>query len=134
MYSIDNIIEEFRKRGYKITPQRITIVKKLIEKAEEHPSLKQILEEVQRELGATSFSTLYTTALKLQELGIIRLFDFDGSTHIEANIKPHINMIRVDTGEIVDINDPEIIELIARKMNLKEEEREKMLINVLIYP
>ena len=134
MYSTDEIIKELKKRGYKLTPQRIAIVKKLIERAHEHPSLKAILKDVQKELGTTSFSTLYTTALKLQELGVIRLFDFAGSTHIEANLSPHINMIDVTKGKIIDVEDPEIINLLIKRLKLENVKKENLLINVFIYP
>lgn len=72
-----------------------------------------------------SFSTLYSNVMALKELGLIEVFSVEGETRIEINTEPHVNLI--ENGEIVDLTDPEIIELIKEKLR-----KEVKLVNVLI--
>src|SRR5260221_259378 len=63
--------ETLRKRGYRLTPQRYMILS-VIEEAEEHLSIDQILERVQKRNPYVSLSTIYRTLELLRELGLVR--------------------------------------------------------------
>ena len=71
----DKIVNEIKKRGHKLTPQRLEIIRLLIKKGEYHPSLNEVYEEVKEKLFTVSFSTLYNTIKILEELGVIKLFN-----------------------------------------------------------
>ncbi len=67
--------ETLRKRGYRLTPQRYMIlymILSVIEEAEEHLSIDQILERVQKRNPYVSLSTIYRTLELLRELGLVR--------------------------------------------------------------
>jgi Fe2+ or Zn2+ uptake regulation protein len=63
--------ETLRKRGYKLTPQRYLILS-VIQEAEEHLSVEQITERVQKRNPYVSLSTIYRTLELLRELGLVR--------------------------------------------------------------
>ncbi|HJT57981.1 MAG TPA: transcriptional repressor [Ktedonobacteraceae bacterium] len=63
--------ETLRKRGYRLTPQRYMILS-VIQEADEHLSIDQILERVQKRNPYVSLSTIYRTLELLRELGLVR--------------------------------------------------------------
>ena len=134
MYSLEELIEMLREREYKLTPQRITIIKVLLREGKEHPSINYLLAQVKRELPTTSFSTLYTTLLRLEELGIIKLFSYKGETRVEIDPRPHINVIYTKNDKIVDVYDQRLIEDIKKRLDQIYGNRHKnILINVIVY-
>ncbi len=60
-----------RKKGYRLTPQRHMILS-VIQEADEHLSIDQILERVQERNPYVSLSTIYRTLELLRELGLVR--------------------------------------------------------------
>ncbi len=63
--------ETLRKRGYRLTPQRYMILS-VIQEANEHLSIDQITERVQKHNPYVSLSTIYRTLELLRELGLVR--------------------------------------------------------------
>ncbi len=120
-----NALKKLKEKGYKLTPQRLKVVEILDRIGSEHPSLKEILDEIREEFPTVSFSTLYSNVLTLKELGLLELFSLDGETRVELNTEPHINLI--SGGKVIDFNDPEIIERIREKTG-----RRVKLVNVIL--
>ncbi len=121
----EKALKKLRENGYKLTPQRLKLLDVLEETGKSHPSLNDLLEEVRKDFPTMSFSTLYSNLLTLRELKLVELFSLGGETRVELNTKPHINLI--SEGEILDLNDPEIIEAIQRKTG-----KRVRLVNVLV--
>ena len=63
--------EMLRKRGYRLTPQRHMILS-VIQEADGHLNIDQILERVQERNPYVSLSTVYRTLELLRELGLVR--------------------------------------------------------------
>ncbi len=127
---MDSLVEVVRKAGLRVTPQRIEIVRAIMDIGHEHPSLNELYNVVRNRLPTISFSTLYTTLKKLEEIGLIRTFDLNGETRIEVNNKPHINIINVGENSVKDIIDEEILEILKKKLGIRSD---KFLVNILIY-
>ena len=121
----EKALKKLKENGYKLTPQRLKLLGVLEETGKSHPSLNDLLEEVRKDFPTMSFSTLYSNLLTLRELGLVELFSLGGETRVELNTAPHINLI--SKGEILDLNDPEIIEAIQRKTG-----KRVRLVNVLV--
>ncbi|WP_297487211.1 Fur family transcriptional regulator [Thermococcus sp.] len=121
----ERAVEALKKKGYKMTPQRLKLLEVLDEIGERHPSLGEVHNALKGEFPTVSFSTLYSNVLTLRELGLVELFSLEGETRIEVNTKPHVNLI--EGSRIIDVNDPEIIEAIRRKTG-----RNVKLVNVLV--
>ena len=129
--SVSELLKALKSKGMKITPQRIEIVRTLVELKDKHPSLNELYEEVKERVPTLSFSTLYSTIRRLEDVGFIRLFDLLGETRIEVNTDPHINVIDLDKGIVRDVEDRELVEILARRLALKN--KECILVNVLVY-
>ena len=77
--------ETLRKRGYRLTPQRHMILS-VIQEAEEHLSIDQIMERVKQHNPYVSLSTVYRTLELLRELGLVREIHLPGEQpHYEAS-------------------------------------------------
>ncbi len=124
------IVDELRRKGYRVTPQRLEVVRAIWENRAEHPALRSLYDRVRRRMPTTSFSTLYSTVMKLSGLGYVRLFDLSGETRIEVNMKPHINIVYPEEGRVVDVEDQELVNLIAGRLGLRDKD---FLVNIVIY-
>ncbi len=63
--------ETLRKQGYRLTPQRYMILS-VIQEADGHLSIDQIMERVQARNPYVSLSTVYRTLELLRGLGLVR--------------------------------------------------------------
>lgn len=116
MISQDEIIQFIREMGLKVTPQRLELIKIILENIKTHPSFNNLVTLAKNKLPTVSVSTVYNTVTLLIKNGIINKFEYNGETRCD-NRHPHINVIYEDTREIQDINDPKIIKLIEKKLN-----------------
>jgi len=100
------VIEKLKKQGYRITPQRIAILK-IFTESEDHPSVEQVYERVKIDFPMTSLATVYKTVILLKEEGeVLELGFANGSSHYDANKPyPHAHLICVKCQKIID---PEI--------------------------
>lgn len=85
----NSVIEKFREKNIKITPQRVAIIEYLMN-TKEHPSAEDIYKEITKKYPNISFATVYNTLMTLKNLGqIVELaidnekmrFDMDTSLH-----------------------------------------------------
>ncbi|MFP3192029.1 MAG: Fur family transcriptional regulator [Thermoproteus sp.] len=107
-----NILKE---KGYRLTPQRIEVVRLVLEKLErkEHPSFNDILNEVKTKMPSISVSTVYNILKLLEDNGVIVSFEHNGRTYYDK-VEPHINVICADTGKVLDIYNEEVLEELKR--------------------
>ncbi len=125
-------IKRLKNKGYKLTPQRMTILKVLHELADEHPSMNGIYEHVKSKLPTISFSTIFNTIVTLEEIGVVKTFDFNDETRIEMNKKVHINVIDNTTNQIYDVEDNKLIEILAKRVNINEKKYQSMIVNIIL--
>jgi Fur family peroxide stress response transcriptional regulator len=97
------IIQKLRDDGYKITPQRLAIVKTL-EKSGGHPSVEQIYGEIRKDHPTMSLATVYKNILLIKSLGEVLELGFpDGSNRYDGNKPyPHPHVICIKCKKIVD--------------------------------
>jgi Fur family peroxide stress response transcriptional regulator len=114
------IINYLRKKGYKATPQRIAIYRFALQ-SRDHPSAQRIYDEVRKVHPTISFATVYKTLKILKEQGVIQELEFpEGQARFDPNIKPHINLVCLQCGNIQDFDDPIAKELITKIINTTE--------------
>lgn len=81
---LDEIIDKLRERECRITPQRVAILKILLDSCD-HPSVEEVYEQVRINFPTTSLATVYKTVNLLKEIGEILEIGFaDGSNRYDA--------------------------------------------------
>jgi len=107
-------IKALRNKGYKATPQRIAICRIALH-SREHPTAQSIYDEVKKVHPTVSLATVYKTIQVLRDLDLIQELNFPkGQARFDSYIKPHVNLICVQCGNIEDLDDPTAREISER--------------------
>jgi Fe2+ or Zn2+ uptake regulation protein len=94
-----------REKGYKLTSQRIAIIR-LLSKDMTHPGAADILKKIRKTLPQVSMSTVYYTLDILKKEGLIHELEFyDRDNRYDVNVANHINLICKKCGRIEDLPD-----------------------------
>ena len=114
----DKIEQKFQKTGLKLTDQRRTIARVILESKEaygesDHPDVDELYSRVSKKDPKISIATVYRTVKLFEEAGILAKHDFKGGkARYEAMIESHHDhLIDVKTGEIIEFVDEEIEKL-----------------------
>lgn len=111
---IAKVAKLMREKGLKVTPQRVTIAKAILENIARHPSLKELHEMVSKILPGVGVSTVYNTIIMLESIGLIKTFYVEGRLHVDDS-KTHINIYCRDRREILDLEaGNEIVSVLER--------------------
>ncbi|WP_017726336.1 Fur family transcriptional regulator [Halalkalibacterium ligniniphilum] len=111
---IKELIPYLKKRGLRITPQRILILKTIIS-LKNHPSA----EDIHRELPYISLATIYNNIKLFVKLGILNELPYgNGISKFELFKSNHYHVICESCGKIVDFNYPNLkeVEQVASKL------------------
>jgi len=107
VYTEKKIEHALRQHGYKITPQRRTIINNIID-THEHLTPAAIYEKVCRENPGIGLVTIYRTLEMLTELGLICEMHAGGSCRSYLMRRPaehHHHLICADCGRVIDFTD-----------------------------
>lgn len=99
MTSLD-FVDLLRNSGLKVTPQRLSVLKLMSRGG--HYSGEQLFQELKRTEPSISLSTVYNTLEALTQAGILNAFEANGITWYEVRKEDHVNVVCIDSGEIVD--------------------------------
>lgn len=75
--TLNETLSRLKGQGVKITPQRLEILKVLLDE-ERYYSAEEILKKVQERYPAVSFDTVYRTLYLLKRLGLVIELNFQG--------------------------------------------------------
>lgn len=100
---LDDILNKLRQRDFRITPQRIAILKAFLQ-SQNHPSIEQVYTEVKLNFPTTSLATVYKTVNLLKEVGEILEISFaEGGNRYDGNKPyPHPHLICTRCKKIID--------------------------------
>jgi Fur family ferric uptake transcriptional regulator len=124
VYTEKRIERELREGGYKITPQRHTIISAIIN-SHEHLTPAEIHERVHREHPGIGLVTIYRTLEMLAKLGLICEVHVGGNCRSYLMRRPsehHHHLICSDCGTVIDFTDCDLGELeqkLSREKNFK---------------
>ena len=114
----DQLEQKFQKKGLKLTDQRRTIARVILESKEaygesDHPDVDELYNRVSKIDPKISIATVYRTVKLFEEAGILTKHDFKGGkARYEAMIESHHDhLIDIKTGEIIEFVDEEIEKL-----------------------
>jgi Fur family peroxide stress response transcriptional regulator len=109
-HSDASAIEALRKKGYKATPQRIAICRFALN-SRDHPTAQQVYDQVRKIHPTVSLATVYKTLEVLKSLDLIQEVNLPkGQARFDSYMKPHINLICLLCGNIVDFDETAAIE------------------------
>jgi len=103
MIKKDELINQLREKGLKITPQRLAIIDAFIENSLKHPGATLIYRESRKKLKSISLSTVYATLKEFSENGLIKELEFDRmENRYDGDLSEHINLVCKKCGDISD--------------------------------
>jgi len=112
----EKIIKFLKERGIKVTPQRIAIAKAITHL--NHPTAEEICKYLEKSHPYIGLATVYRTIKLFAKQGIVRELSFSNKgTRYDINVKPHINLVCVNCGQIKDIDSIELESLIKDFMD-----------------
>jgi Fur family transcriptional regulator, peroxide stress response regulator len=99
----DQIQQQMKAKGLRITPQRYAVYANLLARCD-HPTVEQILNEVNQDLPIASKASVYSALTVLREVGLVRevLLD-EGVTRYDGRTTPHHHFICLNCGGILDL-------------------------------
>ena len=109
----DQLEQKFQKKGLKLTDQRKTIARVILESKEaygetDHPDVDELYSRVSKIDAKISIATVYRTVKLFEEAGILTKHDFKtGKARYELN-DDHNHLIDIKSGEIIEFVDEEI--------------------------
>lgn len=84
LIDMDALKEDLKKKGYKLTPQRRSIVDTIIDNEGQHLTAEEIYDKVKKSCPEIGLATVYRTILLLEELGVISRLELnDGCSRYE---------------------------------------------------
>lgn len=100
---LERMLDRLKERGFRITPQRLEVLKILAESAG-HPSVEEIHAHVQVKFPTTSLATTYKTVALMKELDeVLELGFADGSNRYDGHKPyPHPHLICTGCHKILD--------------------------------
>lgn len=99
------LITGLREKGYKLTQQRLEIIK-LLSRDMSHPGAIDILQRVRKITPQISMSTVYYTLDILKKEGLIQELEFyDRDNRYDVNVSNHVNLICRRCGKIEDFTE-----------------------------
>jgi Fe2+ or Zn2+ uptake regulation protein len=97
------LVDEFRSRGLKITPQRLLLFR-LLAVDETHPTAEGLHTRAVEEMPGISLRTVYTTLTDLVEMGELAQLNLDGGpTRFDPNTDDHHHVRCSVCGELADV-------------------------------
>ena len=102
----DHSVEKLRGAGFKITPQRVTLLELFCEHFE-HLTPQDIHGLLEGAEASLSLATVYNNLEVFEQVGIVNRVVCDrGQTFFDPNVEPHHHAICNGCGEIFDLEVP----------------------------
>jgi len=97
------VVQALKEKGLRVTPQRCAVYANLLTR-QDHPTVDQLLHDLNRELPVSSQATIYTSLQALQSAGLVREVLLEpGVTRYDANVNRHHHFRCRTCGTIEDI-------------------------------
>jgi Fur family peroxide stress response transcriptional regulator len=100
---MERIVRKYRGKGFKLTPQRIAILK-FLEGNTNHPTAEDIYTEIKKKYPTVSFATVYNTVQALRDRGELLEITIDPERkHFDPNPSAHHHIMCTGCGKIGDV-------------------------------
>ena len=103
MHSFETTIGRLRSEGFKLTPQRLSVIRYLIGNTS-HPTAANIYGNLKKKYPSLSFSTVYNTLNMLEKIGEVQsLHLFDDFLNYDPGTNSHHHFVCRSCNSIIDI-------------------------------
>jgi Fur family transcriptional regulator, peroxide stress response regulator len=103
MNSIDQVVKTLKDKGLRVTPQRYAVYANLLER-NDHPTVEQLLLDLNGAGPRSSQATVYSSLLALREAGLVREVLLEsGVCRYDAKVDRHHHFRCSGCGRIEDI-------------------------------
>jgi Fur family transcriptional regulator, peroxide stress response regulator len=103
MDTVDNLVEKFKRKRLKITPQRLGIFR-ILEGNSMHPSAEDVFKEIREHYPTISFTTVYKTLEIMEKMGeILKITIDEERKHYDPDTNVHHHIICSRCSKISDI-------------------------------
>lgn len=100
---MDNIVNIFKEKNLKLTPQRLAVYK-FLQNTTEHPSVETIYKGLQPEYPTMSLATVYKALKTLVEVDLVQELNVgEGNFRYDAMSKPHPHIQCLKCGKVNDL-------------------------------
>lgn len=97
------MVQLFRDRGLKVTPQRECIFR-VLDGNDMHPSAESVFVQARQRMPTMSLKTVYQTLNDLADMGEICQLDLGtGSTRFDPNVDAHHHLVCTSCGKVRDL-------------------------------
>lgn len=118
----DNIKERLKEKGFKLTPQRRSVLDIILENEGKHLSAEEIYDLVKKFCPEIGLATVYRTMQVLDELGLVYKHNFDDGriryeiTHNEDH--QHHHLVCKKCGKVIEVEE-DLLELLETQVENK---------------
>ena len=114
--NINELKENLKEKGYKLTPQRRAILDIIIDKEGQHLTAEEIYDEVKKICPDIGLATVYRTVLLLEEVNVIYKLDLnDGCSRYELvhsdETHRHHHLVCNECNGVIEVEDDLLEEL-----------------------
>jgi Fur family peroxide stress response transcriptional regulator len=103
MNSFETTVGRLRSEGFKLTPQRLSVIRYLIGN-KNHPTAAVIYGDLKKRYPSLSFSTVYNTLNVLEKIGEVQPLNlFDEYLNYDPDTGSHYHFVCTKCGDIIDI-------------------------------
>lgn len=97
------VVRALKEKGLRVTPQRCAVYANLLAR-DDHPTVEQILADLNQELPVSSKATVYSSLQALREVGLVREVLLEGGvSRYDANMDRHHHFQCRQCGTIEDV-------------------------------
>ena len=102
----DELIDALRKKGYRATRQRLTILE-VLRSSSVHPTAEELYNMVKPRIPNISLGTVYRTLDLFERLGLLQKLPLGKSPcRYNGNPKMHYHAICLSCGRVFDVDEP----------------------------
>ncbi len=99
----DVIVNRLKSKGLRVTPQRFAVYANLCSRRD-HPTVEQILKDLNQDFPISSQATVYTSLQALRKVGLVKeVLLEEGVSRYDANVEPHHHFHCRQCGSIKDV-------------------------------
>ena len=103
-YETEAVVQVLKSKGLRVTPQRFSVYANLLSRTD-HPTVEQLLTDLNQELPVSSKATVYSSLQALREVGLVReVLLEEGVSRYDAKMDPHHHFRCRNCGAIEDLD------------------------------